>query len=309
MHMLKRGVFLVRTLLHERPFLLIFLTVSCNLGLSGILLRIFERSVPSATVKSFYDSLWLVAYTQCTIGYGDVTAVTHIGRLLCVCAGVSGVLTLSLLVSTLVGSVGLSVKEKVFLTALYSKHTSRTRLFNLAVVLLQRWWRLTRARMNKWSRFHILGKYASIMTRFRMRHRLLISKENPEVDELIHNAKQRIHQELTNYIQRLRNLKRFSHQMAKLSTRLALLTTKFMTVRRAAARAAKLSQTFNNRLADRSRKRTWTSRTMRSSLIASKRSKDSAYKKMLTQITERDKMNLFHATSDPHRVSMATTEL
>jgi voltage-gated potassium channel len=50
-----------------------------------------ERSAPHATIRSFGDAIWWACVTLATVGYGDYTPVTGIGRMLAVALMVGGV--------------------------------------------------------------------------------------------------------------------------------------------------------------------------------------------------------------------------
>ncbi|MEU3512706.1 ion channel [Streptomyces longwoodensis] len=55
------------------------------LGFAGALaVYQHERGAPGATIKTFGDSVWWACSTLATVGYGDVTPVTPVGRLVAV---------------------------------------------------------------------------------------------------------------------------------------------------------------------------------------------------------------------------------
>jgi voltage-gated potassium channel len=49
-----------------------------------------ERDAPGATIRTFGDSVWWACSAITTVGYGDVTPVTPLGRLFAVCLMVCG---------------------------------------------------------------------------------------------------------------------------------------------------------------------------------------------------------------------------
>ncbi len=53
------------------------------LGFSGALAAYQqERGAPGATMRTFGDAVWWAASTLSTVGYGDVTPVTTLGRVI-----------------------------------------------------------------------------------------------------------------------------------------------------------------------------------------------------------------------------------
>ena len=77
---------------HGRPRLALHARVMVYAGLStGLLgfagaLAVFqqERGAPGATIRTFGDAVWWACSTLATVGYGDVTPVTPVGRLIAV---------------------------------------------------------------------------------------------------------------------------------------------------------------------------------------------------------------------------------
>ncbi|MEV0415627.1 ion channel [Streptomyces sp. NPDC050448] len=58
---------------------------SVLLGFSGSLgIYHSERQDPQSPIRTFWDSVWCVVQTLTTVGYGDVTPVTPVGRLIAI---------------------------------------------------------------------------------------------------------------------------------------------------------------------------------------------------------------------------------
>ncbi|HWI31889.1 MAG TPA: ion channel [Microbacterium sp.] len=60
-----------------------------------------ERGAPGATIQSFGDAIWWAFVTITTVGYGDYTPVTVVGRLVAVALMLSGVAVLGITTATL----------------------------------------------------------------------------------------------------------------------------------------------------------------------------------------------------------------
>ncbi|MBE8475269.1 potassium channel family protein [Streptomyces justiciae] len=77
---------------HGRPRLALHARVMVYAGLSTLLLGFSgslavyqqERGAADASIRTFGDSVWWTCATLATVGYGDVTPVTPIGRLIAI---------------------------------------------------------------------------------------------------------------------------------------------------------------------------------------------------------------------------------
>ncbi|MFF9037184.1 potassium channel family protein [Streptomyces sp. NPDC014892] len=95
---------------HERPRLSLHARVAVYAGLSVTLLGFTgalavyqqEHAAPDATIVTFGDSVWWTCATLATVGYGDVTPVTPLGRTIAVFLMACGLA----LLGTVTGSFG-----------------------------------------------------------------------------------------------------------------------------------------------------------------------------------------------------------
>lgn len=65
----------------------------------------FERHAPGASITSFGDSVWWAFCTVTTVGYGDFTPVTVMGRVFAVVLMAGGVVLVGLIVATISSAV------------------------------------------------------------------------------------------------------------------------------------------------------------------------------------------------------------
>ena len=84
--------------------------------LSGILLLIvaFSFVLPAfeTGINNFWDALWYCFAIVTTIGFGDLYAVSAVGRVLSVILGIYGIIVVSLITSIIVNFYGEMKKEE-----------------------------------------------------------------------------------------------------------------------------------------------------------------------------------------------------
>jgi voltage-gated potassium channel len=100
--------FVHKRLLKQRKFReLLIVSVGVSV-LLGILIVPIERSHPESTIRTFSDGLWWAIQTLTTVGYGDTTPVTDIGRVLGVVMQVVG----AILFGTVIAMISSSMSRR-----------------------------------------------------------------------------------------------------------------------------------------------------------------------------------------------------
>ena len=164
-----------------RPFATLFLIGVSVLFLAGFMVHIFERySHPGMTI---YDGPWLIAIAQLTVGYGDFTPLTDMGRLMAIGPGIMGLCTLALVVSCAFGQLELTRLEKRMAESLIREWQTRTRLAEVAASLIQRWWRVAMARKH-----HLLSRLPQVrlfiytLRIFKTKSAIILTGTTPEFE-------------------------------------------------------------------------------------------------------------------------------
>lgn len=98
---------LKRSRSHQR---LRFMLVAASLGLVFVyvistLVWLVEQQAPGATILSFGDAIWWGFVTISTVGYGDYTPVTLLGRVFAVILMLGGIVIVGIVTATVISSL------------------------------------------------------------------------------------------------------------------------------------------------------------------------------------------------------------
>lgn len=170
--------FALRCFLKDKPYLSIIIWFSLSIVLLGYILHIYERGVESSAFTALWNGFWIISYTESTVGYGDISPKTHLGRLFCVISSFFGVFMYSYAVSIFKSSADLDSNElKLFSLLKHNKNVERIMKVN-AAILIQRWWVLCMKRKIKINNIKYLHRFNCQLNEFNH----IRSKENQEMN-------------------------------------------------------------------------------------------------------------------------------
>ena len=103
----------LKTAFKERPYLLFCVTAMFTVLAMAFLIRIFERpyyqfnfpDTPFQYFAGWPSAIWYIIITMSSVGYGDMVAVTPIGRIVTLMATLIGVIFLSVMVAIITNSL------------------------------------------------------------------------------------------------------------------------------------------------------------------------------------------------------------
>jgi hypothetical protein len=253
-----------------QPLLILYLSL---MFLGGLLIRTYERTMPGEL--TVYDGVWLAVETQTTIGYGEMPPIFYMTQIVCCGVACVGVFANTVVTTSLLRITKLTVRE-IGLVDAVRKHTDSKREM-VAIVLMQRWWRLVAARKHKASlRFILLLSLYEQADRFRTRIRLRASERSRELKELLHITRDALDRKMHETARSLQHLKPLRDNLARFCTKQVAFVTKMLLFKR---KIQELRLLFRE---ERQTRRMLRSR--RSSAFSKKQQKlasESAYRRML----------------------------
>lgn len=141
--------FYVKHLALKRYAVYSFVIIGLLIVISGLVVIVYERSLPNSPFQSPTTSFYSSGVTMATIGYGDVLPSSFIGRTVLVLVAILGnyaqaILTLGVYSATSLGSAERRLAEEI-----YKKRFKEKGLRVAAVTYLQEWWKLHFMRKRK----------------------------------------------------------------------------------------------------------------------------------------------------------------
>lgn len=142
--------FILKTLMTICPGTVLMLFTATLWMIGGYILRLCERhhdtdvddpilSVQAEKHQSYLNSLWLIAVTFLSIGYGDIVPNTQCGRIMAVVTGILGTCTSSMVVAVIARKLELTRAEKhVHNFMIETQHTKEMK--HIAANVLRETW-------------------------------------------------------------------------------------------------------------------------------------------------------------------------
>jgi len=141
-------IFTLRAYLKRYSLPIVLMAYGAIVVLSGFSVFVFEKEASTSDFEDVRNSLWFIAYTQVSIGYGEITPKTYLGMLATVLSCFVGNFTLAILVAMSSGRMSLNLTECTMYSELvYSKE--KRKFAKAAAILLQYWWRFMLMRMRR----------------------------------------------------------------------------------------------------------------------------------------------------------------
>ncbi|TYZ65371.1 hypothetical protein PybrP1_012695 [[Pythium] brassicae (nom. inval.)] len=167
------SLFAVKCFLRSHPFKFLFVAFASTLVLTAYALAIVESPV-NPNLAPLWNSVWLVALTMGTIGYGDLAAVSIAGQLLLVFGGMlAGILLVGVLSAAIFGFLHLDERDLRFVSLLRRQEYNRRLKRALTDKLFKR------ASEQRAIRKQEVGDYSSASTELRhFQDHLLFSLRN-----------------------------------------------------------------------------------------------------------------------------------
>lgn len=121
--------FALKAMMKENSWDVLGVSMLVSLLMMSYQLRLFERKVQPASFNNITTAMWNMIITMTTIGYGDYSAQSHMGRLIAILIAFWGVFYVSLFVVALNNMLNFSSPQNkafMLLTRLNYKEQLRT---------------------------------------------------------------------------------------------------------------------------------------------------------------------------------------
>lgn len=177
----------------------------------GLMLRTFDHSVPGNKADTLWSAFWSIVVSETAIGYGDVTPLTHIGRLAIISSIACGMALYAYAIMNVHRNMELNSRQHSLYGAIHYAESYK-RLRQPAAVLVQRWWKYERNRALGLPSLDSLARFNFHIRTFRLMRRKFLSLQTPLLTQaIIHfekEVKRRLLEELAHLedIQSVENL-------------------------------------------------------------------------------------------------------
>lgn len=279
----KSPQFIILAQMNTQPFGTIMIVSGSIMLLSGLLFHMVERSANSALLV--YDGPYFIAITQLTVGFGDITPKTDLGRLLAMGPGLCAMLTLSLVMAYTLKFIEMTREQKIMAKDLSHKAAVRSKLSNVAATFLQRWWRLklSRGKPQDPLRLKRLLDCKSIHDQFKRRFATDLQGLTPELETRLNTFQHNVSRAFASTRLQLLRLPRFSSKAGHFSTEKFNIVAKILILKHVYLRCKVIGSTQN--CVRQVRSVTHVRKKKRRSSIVDKKACDMAVKKMKVKLS------------------------
>jgi hypothetical protein len=132
----------------------------------GIVQTILERESQSHRDKAVWSGLWVVAYTQGSIGYGDEAPITFPAQAAMIINVMLGSCLMGLLTTIISNAITLDLREFQFYSSVLSSRYKRKDML-VVVLVIQSWWRLICSRIRRQPHGPSIIHFYSALRKFR----------------------------------------------------------------------------------------------------------------------------------------------
>ena len=158
------SVYVMRCHLADHGAVFVLILYGLMVALSSLLQYTVEKYTRDEL--NVWDDFWIVTSTQATIGYGDIPPLTFSGQFGMLVNCFCGIVTLGFVNSISQNQLTLSLTEcSLYSELLYLREKSIHA--EPAIVLLQRWWRLMRMRLQKVKHNPVIISFYSFLPKYR----------------------------------------------------------------------------------------------------------------------------------------------
>ena len=276
--------FILLAQMNKRPFSTIMAVSAFIMLFSGLLFHMVERSANSDLVV--YDGPYFIAITQLTVGFGDITPKTDLGRLLTMGPGLCAMLTLSLVMAYTLKFIEMTREEKKLAKDLSHKAAIRSKLSDLAATFLQRWWRLqlSRGKPADPLRLKRLLDCKCIHHQFQRRFATDLKGLTPELEAQLNTFKRSVDRAFSSTRLQLLRLPRCSSKAGYFSTDKFNTLAKVLFIKHKYLRCKVIGSTQT--CVRQVRSVTYVRKKQKRSSIGEKRASDMAVKKMKVRLSQ-----------------------
>jgi len=176
-----KATFLVKSFIHYKSVGVLAAVIAANVVITGLLLRVFERTVTghSEQLDYIWNGLWLAQVSDSIIGYGDIVPKTHIGRGLISVSILLGIVTIAYAVGWVCKITTLNSRELRLFASIMAKRFASHDLSQAAAMLIQSAWKLHIKRQKQVSRIPEVMRFSLAIHKFKFQRNLCKAKSEP----------------------------------------------------------------------------------------------------------------------------------